>query len=88
MDQDDQDTFFKVGDIVTEGALLSTGANSPLMGIVLEVEVDYFLFSEDYLSLKDVGKRIQDRVLIYWFIEANTEKLPEDLLILVSRNDP
>jgi hypothetical protein len=87
VDQNDQDTFFKVGDIVVEGALLSTGVNSPLVGVVLQVEIDFFFFSEDYLSLQDVGKRIQDRILIYWFLEANTEKLPEDLLILVSRND-
>tara|TARA_R100000005_G_scaffold68139_1_gene36128 strand:- start:237 stop:506 length:270 start_codon:yes stop_codon:yes gene_type:complete len=82
----DTQTFFRVGDIVKEGVLLSTGINSPLVGVVTKVEIDYFIFDEDYLIVEEIGKRIQDRVTVYWFVEHYVETLPEDLLDLVSRN--
>ena len=86
MEKHAEETFFEAGDIVCEGPLISTNEKSPFIGVVVKVEVDYFLFNEDYIIVEEVGRRIQDRVTVFWFTHSYIETLPEDLLKLISRN--
>mgnify|MGYP007063361164 CR=1 FL=1 len=72
---------YEVGDIVRENEVIAWYDNSPLMGIVIKVQRDYYRFYSDYFF---VG---QDRLTIMWFGVGFIEELPSDLVHLVARQD-
>jgi len=77
---------FQVGDIVIEGSLIATLPKSPMIGVVIKVEPNYFSMDESYVTMSSLSQSIQDRLQIQWFSDPYLESLPEELVILVSRN--
>ena len=77
---------FQVGDVIREGPLIATLEKSPMIGIVIKVEPNYFSSNENYTVLGTYRRSIQDRLLIQWLTDPFIESLPEELVELVSRN--
>ena len=77
---------FKIGDIVRECELIATYQNSPMIGIIYDLEPNHYEFSNDWFGKPT--KPIQDLLSIYWFSEPFVEDLPEELVEFVSRKDP
>ena len=87
MDEKENKIFsFEVGDIVIEGELIATLEKSPMIGIVMKVEQDYFSLNDNYIIGATLVRRIQDRITIQWLTDPYVETLPEELIELVSRN--
>ena len=82
----DEKFSFEVGDIVIEGTLIATLEKSPMIGVVIKVESDYFSLGEKYIIGAPLERRIQDRITIQWLTDPYVETLPEELIKLVSRN--
>jgi len=81
-----KESRFQVGDVVIEGTLIATLEKSPMIGIVIKVEPDYFSLNEHYIIFSALEKRTQDRIVIQWITDPYIESLPEELVDLVSRN--
>ena len=81
-----KESRFQVGDVVIEGTLIATLEKSPMIGIVIKVEPDYFSLNEHYIIFGEIEKRTQDRLVIQWITDPYIESLPEELVDLVSRN--
>lgn len=81
-----KESRFQVGDVVIEGTLIATLEKSPMIGIVIKVEPDYFSLNEHYIIFGELEKRIQDRLVIQWITDPYIESLPEELVDLISRN--
>ena len=81
-----KESRFQVGDVVIEGTLIAALEKSPMIGIVIKVEPNYFSLNEHYIIFGELEKRIQDRLVIQWITDPYIESLPEELVDLVSRN--
>jgi hypothetical protein len=85
-EQKNNEFRFQVGDIVTEGSLIATLPKSPMIGVVIKVEPNYFSMDDHYITMSTLSQSIQDRLQIQWLSDPYVESLPEELIILLSRN--
>lgn len=72
---------FYIGDIVSEHMWICATPGSPMYGIVVLVERDFYRH-EEWLEIED------DRITIMWFENAATESLPSCFVNLVSTMNP
>ncbi len=77
--EETEPTHFEIGDIVEENEVIAWYDDSPLKGIVIKIQRDYYHFFSEIAILG------QDRLTIMWFSTGIVEELPSDLVTLVSR---
>ena len=70
---------YEIGDIVKENEVIAWYDESPMTGIVIKIQRNFYHF------YSDMSQTSQDRLTILWLAMPVIEDLPSDLVYLVLR---